>query len=223
MYSNLIERFKSHNEIKGTNRDREREREREENQSTRKGWNGDVVAANNNQTQTLPTKIQQWKCSAWANLRAWKWSKFIKASFRLSSFCLPMCAQEPKKTANDEWQKNYKQQQQFGKGITAKKAERNGTNLSMITNNKPIYYALTANLWIYISSSFMIVSHFILASSVSLFFAFRCVQFCGRTFRSAQLHSRIGFRFVTKTLWIILILCVRNAMLHFSCFAGRYT
>lgn len=118
MYSNLIERFKSHNEIKGTNRDRERERERGEIQRTRKGWNGDVVAANNNQTQTLPTKIQQWKCRAWANLRAWKWSKFIKASFRLSSFCLPMCAQEPKKngqrrmakklqTTTTIWEGNY--------------------------------------------------------------------------------------------------------------------
>lgn len=125
-------------------------------------------------------------------------------SLKLHSVCpasVFQCAhRNNKKTANDEWQKNYKQQQQFGKRITAKKAERNGTNLSMITNNKPIYYALTANLWIYISSSFMIVSHFILSLSVSPFFVFRCVQFCGRTFRSAQLHSRIGFRFVTKTL-----------------------
>lgn len=47
-------------------------------------------------------------------------------SLKLHSVCpasVFQCAhRNQKKTANDEWQKNYKQQQQFGKGITAKKS-----------------------------------------------------------------------------------------------------
>lgn len=76
-----------------------------------------------------------------------------------------------------------------------KKAERNNTNLSMITNNKPIYYALTANLRALHSSRVLFISFYlcILVESLSL----------SSSERPGHLNvhnTRIGFRFVTKTL-----------------------
>lgn len=153
-------------------------------------------------------------------LRAWKWSKFITVSFCLSGFCLQKCIhtqirERTKQNKNasrktNGHKKNCKQREQ--KTTTIIIWDRNYEKKRKGTT-QICQWSRTTNQfitrWLQICGNTLVqrdcISHFV----TSFFFFLRtCVLWPDISMCTLNYIHESASVFVTKTLWIISILCV---------------